>query len=415
MDSDIDESLRKRQRVNQNLGDSPRKLDLLQMRQFSAIGGEMVKNARASDDDLSLEASRARLSNLLKREGDLVERMARDSDKMVFERLQKEFETARATQAQEIYLDGEEWNDTLLATIRERVHMETDRKTMSAETNSLTDSKVEEKPTYKAGNKVIFCLEGPRIGIQYETSFVGEPCDLFHIVLESKSFLEKMTVREHSIPSFLPLREAENDLLSTNAMRFIDYIGELVQAYVDRREQVRLIRELYANQIEELYHSLPFNMIEFVLDRHDCRVTFGLRYGDLTSLLPSRVRVWAFPMSQIKKNSPATNKKENDLGAYSTPVRLSYAEDLLRSMSLPQDLRSKYYSKQVPAETPIEKCSLGGRVMDILLGNSLLTVEFLEFSEQSFFNLKSIQNGNFSWLFYRIHQTLTGSIGDSLW
>lgn len=86
-------------------------------------------------------------------------------------------------------------------------------------------------------------------------------------MLESKSFLEKMTVLEHTIPFFLPLREAENDLLSSNAMvrlvardiflgliflgyypfsvlllfsfqRFIDYIGELLQAYVDRKEQV---------------------------------------------------------------------------------------------------------------------------------------------------------------------------------
>lgn len=94
-------------------------------------------------------------------------------------------------------------------------------------------------------------------------------------MLESKSFLEKMTVIEHTVPFFLPIREAENDLLSSNAMvrsfayiffyyflslnnydicsiskpvsyrfltmffqKFIDHVGELLQAYVDRREQV---------------------------------------------------------------------------------------------------------------------------------------------------------------------------------
>lgn len=103
----------------------------------------------------------------------------------------------------------------------------------------------------------------------------GEPCELYHCVLESKSFLEKMTVIEHTVPFFLPIREAENDLLSSNAMvrflayifgclfyiyiflslflfsnlflyrfltvcfqKFIDHVGELLQAYVDRREQV---------------------------------------------------------------------------------------------------------------------------------------------------------------------------------
>lgn len=33
--------------------------------------------------------------------------------------------------------------------------------------------------------------------------------------------------------------------------------------------QVRLIKELYGNQIGELYHSFPYNMVEFVLDDLD--------------------------------------------------------------------------------------------------------------------------------------------------
>lgn len=37
-------------------------------------------------------------------------------------------------------------------------------------------------------------------------------------MLESKSFLEKMSVIEHTVPFFLPIREAENDLLSSNAI-----------------------------------------------------------------------------------------------------------------------------------------------------------------------------------------------------
>lgn len=256
---------------------------------------------------------------------------------MIFERLQKEFEAARASQTQEIYLDGEQWNDGLLATIRERVHMEAERKAMPDDADILPQEKI----TYKVGTKVICCLEGARIGIQYETSFAGEPCELYHCVLESKSFLEKMTVLEHTIPFFLPVREAENDLLSSNAMKFIDYIGELLQAYVDRREQVRLIKELYGNQIRELYHSLPFHMIEFALDDSDCTVTVSLRYADLIYVLPTKISVLAWPMLQTKKNTANSSilsiKKENG-GTVSHPIpaRLSYAEDALRTMSLPE-------------------------------------------------------------------------------
>ncbi|TXG62364.1 hypothetical protein EZV62_013727 [Acer yangbiense] len=273
------------------------------------------------------------VTNLLKRHGDLSERLSQDSDKTIFERLQKEFQAARATQTQEISLDGDQWNDGLLATIRERVHMEADRRAMLGEANLLAGSHSQEKITYKVGTKVICCLEGARIGIQYETSFAGEPCDLYHCVLESKSFLEKMTVLEHTIPFFLPIREAENDLLSSNAMRFIDHIGELLQAYVDRREQVRLIKELYGNQIRELYHSLPYHMIEFLLDDSEWWVFFFLlslhlleQYHAVNSLFllgSFSSKFFNFFLQQDNWTTPA-------------PARLSYAEDALRTMSLPE-------------------------------------------------------------------------------
>ncbi|KAG0549555.1 hypothetical protein BDA96_01G265600 [Sorghum bicolor] len=220
----------------------------------------------ARDDDAKLEATRARLSNILRRHEDLKERLSRDSDKLIFERLQKEFEAARAAQTEEISIDDDEWNDGLLATIREKVHMEADRKAMANQVNVPADLPFQSRTTYRIRNKVIYCLDGARIGIQYETFFAGEPCEIFHCVLESKSFLEKMIVIEHTLPFFLPIRELESDLLSSNSIKFIDHLEEILQAYIDRREQVRLIKELYGNQIGELFHSLPYNMIEFVLE-----------------------------------------------------------------------------------------------------------------------------------------------------
>ncbi|CAI9787127.1 unnamed protein product [Fraxinus pennsylvanica] len=287
-------------------------------------------------EDAQLESTRARFSNVLKRHGALKERLSRDSEKTVFERLQREFEAARASQTQEIYLDGEQWNDGLLATIREQVHMEAERKAaqLSGDTTALQPVlPFHGKITYRAGNKTIFCLEGARIGIQYETSFAGEPCDFYHCVLESKSFLEKMTVLEHTVPFFLPIREAENDLLSSNAMKFIDHMGDLLQAYVDRREQVRLIKELYGNQIGELYHSLSYHMVEFVLDDFDCKLTLSLKYAvDLLSVVPTGVSVLAWPMHAVTMNT----RENGVLGTQPIPTRLSYAEDALRSMSLPE-------------------------------------------------------------------------------
>ncbi|KAJ6956812.1 hypothetical protein NC653_038885 [Populus alba x Populus x berolinensis] len=136
------------------------------------------------DDNDRLETARARFSNVIKRHTALAERLSRDSDKMIF----------RA---------GYRKNLKLQEHLKRKVHMEVDRKAMLAETDMIPNHHVEEKITYRVGNKVICCLEGARIGIQYETTFAGDPCELYHLVLESKSFLEKMTVLEHNNP-FLP-------------------------------------------------------------------------------------------------------------------------------------------------------------------------------------------------------------------
>ncbi|XP_008664968.1 uncharacterized protein [Zea mays] len=287
----------------------------------------------ARDDDAKLETTRARLSNILKRHEDLKERLSRDSDKLIFERLQKEFEAARAAQTEEISINDDEWNDGLLATIREKVHMEADRKAMSNQVNVPADLSFQSRTTYRIRNKVIYCLDGARIGIQYETFFAGEPCEIFHCVLESKSFLEKMIMIEHTLPFFLPVRELESDLLSSNSIKFIDHLEEILQAYIDRREQVRLIKELYGNQIGELFHSLPYNMIEFVLEDFECKVTISIRYSDLLQTLPSQARVLAWPLRSAKKISTRSSSAS---AAQPVPFHLSYAEEALKTLCLPE-------------------------------------------------------------------------------
>ncbi|KAL9676981.1 hypothetical protein QQ045_005204 [Rhodiola kirilowii] len=108
----------------------------------------------SQEEDLRLETTRARFSNLIKRHEELAERLSRDSDKVIYERLQKEFEAARASETQEILLNSDEWNDGLLATIREQVHMEVDRKALSGDARALIESQLGDKYSYRAGHKV---------------------------------------------------------------------------------------------------------------------------------------------------------------------------------------------------------------------------------------------------------------------
>ncbi|KAJ3679475.1 hypothetical protein LUZ60_017486 [Juncus effusus] len=299
-------------------------------RRFNVPTGELM----AKEEDLRLDSARSKLTALLKRHDDLKERLSRDSDKLIFERLQREFEAARAAQTEEINLNDEQWNDGLIATIREKVHIEADRKSMQSQPNLSVDSHQHEKTTYRINNKVILCLDRARIGIQYETFFAGEPCEIYHCVLESKSFLEKMTVFEHTCPFFLPIKEAETNFLSSNAIKFIDYVGDILQSYVDRREQVRLVKELYGNQISEIFHSMAYNMVDFVLEDYDCIITANIRYTELAATSPSQTKVllWpAHPSKKIISSSDGTGGVQ-----YPSLSRLSYAEEALKTMSLPQ-------------------------------------------------------------------------------
>lgn len=76
------------------------------------------------------------------------------------------------------------------------------------------------------------------------------------------------------------------------------------------------------------------------------KVTISLRYADLVSVLPTRVKVLAWPMHQLKKNhasSAVLSRKENGaMGSQPIPARLAYAEDALRTMSLPEGIAFTY-------------------------------------------------------------------------
>lgn len=68
------------------------------------------------------------------------------------------------------------------------------------------------------------------------------------------------------------------------------------------------------------------------------KVTVSLRYADLISILPSRIRVLAWPVHPSKKILSPDSKGNASPLAQSVPSRLSYTEDALRTMSLPEGL-----------------------------------------------------------------------------
>lgn len=74
------------------------------------------------------------------------------------------------------------------------------------------------------------------------------------------------------------------------------------------------------------------------------KVTVSLRYADLVSVLPSRIRVLAWPIHPSKKALITDKKGSGATVAESIPSRLSYAEDALRTMSLPEGSPSSFFA-----------------------------------------------------------------------
>ena len=99
--------------------------------------------------------------------------------------------------------------------------------------------------TVLVNRKVIRGVKG-HIAIRFDTAFNDKNFESYYCVLKSNSPMDKLHIIEHSIPFFLPVRELEKQHLGNSPKMFIDYIGAALQAYVSRREQVRLLVDVCA-------------------------------------------------------------------------------------------------------------------------------------------------------------------------
>lgn len=85
------------------------------------------------------------------------------------------------------------------------------------------------------------------------------------------------------------------------------------------------------------------------------KVTVSVRYADLLSVLPTRIRVLAWPIQHSKNNSTDTPSKN-------VPARLSYAEDALRTMSLPEGIFFLMTKKMVTLDMLSNLCTCSCRL-----------------------------------------------------
>ncbi|CAM6004270.1 unnamed protein product [Sphagnum balticum] len=345
------------QRIKRVLADiTPQHLEQL-TKQARALTGdyEMVEVQGGA----SMEVIRARLSNLQQRHSTLRDKLTnaypphRDFD----ENMESEF---RAGETERVFLEGESWNDDVITELQRRI-WENGSTTRGEEDQDIQEKpELDEKPgesqsvTYQLHRKMIHGVSGGQISVRFDTGFGDEKYESYYCVLTSSSATDKLHVTEHSIPFFLPLRELEKAHLTTSPKVFIDYIGDILQAYVSRREQVREIKETKGESIGELYHSLSFSLIELMLKEPDYQVGVSLAYYNLKSELPTQSSVIAW--SRPAELRPQTATKRQATTVHSSAFHLPKAEAFLLTIPLPKaldellaDLRATIGSPQSPA------------------------------------------------------------------
>lgn len=325
---------RSAQRIKRVLADTtPKHLEQL-TKQARMLAGD--DDGEADFQDSSMDVIRRRLGHLQQRHTVLREKLtnANPPQRSLVARLQEEFENEPEGKC----LEAEEWNDSVIKELQKRIYdsdaalsMEDDQ-----EMNEPFEGKEDaENLTLLVNHKVIRGVKGRHIAIRFDTTFEEKKFESYYCVLKSSSPMDKLHVIEHSIPFFLPVRELEKQHLGNSPKLFIDYIGNVLQAYVSRREQVNKLKKRRGELIGELYHSLSYTLIEIMLKQPQWQVGMSLAYHNLDSELPTQSTITTWPLT-TDLISQAVIKPGRAVQKNSTAFRLPKAEAFLRTMPLPQ-------------------------------------------------------------------------------
>lgn len=136
-----------------------------------------------------------------------------------------------------------------------------------------------------AGRSTFSVGEEGLLGVCLETATAGKFHEPYYVILR----LEPLSVHKHTMPYFVPVEAIAKNHLEKSVSDFLDEVSEYVQAFVMRREALKLFREGFPQV--DIVTSAPFDYIELkqhALERH---IQVVLAYDDLKKHTPRRVNV----------------------------------------------------------------------------------------------------------------------------
>lgn len=293
---------------------------------------QLTKKARAlagevEPEDVSLSSISGKLARLQKIHSQLQESLVSGSEQLVAARLRQEIGDAQAECTSVKNLPEEVFDDKIITDIFKEFPWKREK--------DINGQPVESPRTmYSIENKFICGLKEGQIGVQFDTFYAGERVESFYLALAGQSAFESLSVRTHTIPFFVPFNDAATAYLSSNASMFINATGDLLQAYISRREQIKKLKESKADRIKHISHTVLCDAVDFMLEESDCKVCIKLRYEDTHSDLPTETKVVVWPPPPSKKQYPVFFSRERKPKA--TPISLLFAENILQQELLPE-------------------------------------------------------------------------------
>ncbi|CAI2180933.1 12032_t:CDS:2, partial [Funneliformis geosporum] len=155
---------------------------------------------------------------------------------------------------------------------------------------------------YRLSGITIFSVKGNRTGIRFETFYRAKYREPYYIILE-QSQDDQLSVFRHTIPHFIPINELEATYMNKDLRKFANIIGDYLQSFVTRREELNTLLE--SGKATEPKANHAYSVIEFTIPLKDSTtlVEVNLTYDDLKSPHPTNAVIY------LTKEDPESSEK----------------------------------------------------------------------------------------------------------
>uniref|UniRef100_A0A3Q3WVB2 Centromere protein O n=1 Tax=Mola mola TaxID=94237 RepID=A0A3Q3WVB2_MOLML len=140
------------------------------------------------------------------------------------------------------------------------------------------------------GFDVVKTRQHKGVCVSLATVYGGVFLEKYNLEIDLKPTLR---IGRHNVPPFIPLnRLAEQSNMQTNLRAFLDTLSQHLNAYVGRRQQLELVKELHKS-VEVMESNILCSMLVlmFTVPGAKTAVLCTLDYADRTRCLPTRVHL----------------------------------------------------------------------------------------------------------------------------